>query len=265
MTLKLLIADDSATIQKVVRLAFEETDTVIESVTHGDEVRQVLYSFRPNVVLADISMPGMNGYEICALVKENPDFSNIPVVLLVGTFEKFDESEADRVRYDARLTKPFDPSELVNVVLHTLGGNNAVNAESAPGSQASPAGAATLVGTQVRAQEAARKRMHLSRRCLDSFVGHSAVLDLFENESAGKGVPQPDRIRLSSALEREEKAAAQITAEMMSDEALEAIVQRVVRKMSTDVVSEIAWEIVPELSEVIIRRSLEKKSEDESS
>ena len=72
-------------------------------------------------------------------------------------------------------------------------------------------------------------------------------------------------IRLSSALEREEKAAAQITAEMMSDEALEAIVQRVVRKMSTDVVSEIAWEIVPELSEVIIRRSLEKKSEDESS
>lgn len=260
MTLKLLIADDSATIQKVVRLAFEETDTLIESVTHGDEVGEVLNSFRPNVVLADISMPGMNGYQICALVKENPEFSDVPVVLLVGTFEKFDESEADRVHYDARLTKPFDPSELVNVVLHTLVGKNAENVDGASGAEASPNVDATLSGT--RGQEVALKRMHISRRCFDSFVGGSAVLDLFTNESAKTGVRQPDRIRLSSALERVEKAASQITAEMMTEDALEAIVQRVVRKMSADVVSEIAWEIVPELSEVMIRRSLEEKSEE---
>lgn len=264
MTLRLLIADDSVTIQKVVRLAFQETDTVIESVTHGDEVGQALRSFRPDVVLADISMPAVDGYQICSLIKESPDFSHIPVVLLVGTFEKFDESEAARVRYDARLTKPFDPSELVNVV-QTLVGRNAMQSESASGSEPSSTAAKSLSGARPASRGGAHERMRLSGRCLDSFVGEGAVLDLFENKHVGSRLRSPDQIRLSSVCERaktdEKPEPLRITADMMTEEVLDAIVERVVQKMSTDVVSEIAWEIVPELSEIIIRRSLEEKPE----
>lgn len=264
MTLKLLLADDSVTIHQVVQLAFQETDTVVESVTNGDDVDQALHTFRPNVVLADISMPGINGYQICSLVKKNPDFSDIPVVLLVGTFENFDESEAARVQYDARLTKPFDPSELVNVV-QTLVGRNNMLVESTSGSEPSSTTDHALSRTQGALSGVARKRMRISRRCLDSFVGENAILDLFENESSKEGLRPLDPIRLSSAYAMEEKAerseAVRITTEMITEEALETIVERVVQKMSTDVVSEIAWEIVPELSEIIIRRSLQEKSE----
>jgi CheY-like chemotaxis protein len=264
MTLRLLIADDSVTIHQVVQLAFQETDTVVESVTNGDDVGQALYAFRPNAVLADISMPGVNGYQICSMIKEDPDFSDIPVVLLVGTFESFDESEAARVRYDARLTKPFDPSELVHVV-HTLVGRNVMHEQPASGPEPSSTKDQVLSRTQGPLPGVARKRMRISRRCLDSFVGENKVLDLFEKESAKEGLKPLEPKRLSSAYAREENAekseAMRITAEMITEEALETIVERVVRKMSTDVVSEIAWEIVPELSEIMIRRSLEEKSE----
>jgi hypothetical protein len=61
----------------------------------------------PDVVLADVHMPGLNGYQICEIVRGNPATKNLPVVLLVGSFEPFDENEAARVGANAFLTKPF--------------------------------------------------------------------------------------------------------------------------------------------------------------
>src|SRR5688572_16939399 len=61
----------------------------------------------PDLVLADVHMPGLNGYQICEMVRQNPQTKDLPVVLLVGSFEPFDESEAARVGANAYLTKPF--------------------------------------------------------------------------------------------------------------------------------------------------------------
>ena len=123
MAPKIFVADDSVTIQKVIELAFADTGTVIQSATNGDAALDAILASRPDVVLADVCMPGMNGYEICRQIKLNPDLSHIPVVLLVGAFEPFDDSEASRVGYDARLTKPFDASELIDVVWSLVGEN----------------------------------------------------------------------------------------------------------------------------------------------
>src|SRR6185369_16037906 len=70
----------------------------------------------PDLVLADIFMPGKNGYELCESIKQNARFRNVPVVLLVGAFEPFDQAEARRVRADAHLTKPFESRTLVETV-----------------------------------------------------------------------------------------------------------------------------------------------------
>jgi CheY-like chemotaxis protein len=70
----------------------------------------------PDLVLADIFMPGKNGYELCEAIKDNSQFRNVPVVLLVGAFEPFDQAEARRVRADAHLTKPFESRTLVETV-----------------------------------------------------------------------------------------------------------------------------------------------------
>jgi len=104
---KLLLADDSVTIQKVIELTF--ADEGVRVVTYGDgqEAIDKLEEIAPDIVLADVFMPSKSGYDVCEYVKQNEKLKNVPVVLLVGSFEPFDEAEARRVGADDILTKPF--------------------------------------------------------------------------------------------------------------------------------------------------------------
>ncbi|MGI8918397.1 MAG: response regulator [Pyrinomonadaceae bacterium] len=104
---KLLLADDSPTIQKVVELTFADEGVEVISFGSGAEALEKLGEIRPDVVLADAYMPLPSGYEICEYIKQNAELKHIPVMLLVGSFEPFDEAEARRVGADDILTKPF--------------------------------------------------------------------------------------------------------------------------------------------------------------
>ncbi len=104
---KLLLADDSITIQKVVDLTFADEGVKVVCVGNGREAIERLEEVTPDVVLADVFMPEMNGYQVCEYMKQHDKFKHIPVILLVGSFEPFDEAEARRVGADDTLTKPF--------------------------------------------------------------------------------------------------------------------------------------------------------------
>jgi CheY-like chemotaxis protein len=104
---KLLLADDSATIQKVIDLTFADEGVRVLAVSNGREAIDQLLDFAPDIVLADVHMPSPNGYEVCEYVKTNEKLKHVPVMLLVGSFEPFDEAEARRVGADDILTKPF--------------------------------------------------------------------------------------------------------------------------------------------------------------
>ena len=116
MGYRILLADDSLTIQKVVELTFSRTDWELRTVGSGDKAAALLPDFAPDVVLADAVMPGLTGYELCEAVKRLPDGPYIPVVMLTGTFEPFDRSRADRAGADAVVTKPFDSHALLELV-----------------------------------------------------------------------------------------------------------------------------------------------------
>lgn len=104
---KLLLADDSITIQKVVDLTFSDEGAHVLCVDNGRDAIDVLEKFTPDVVLADVFMPQVNGYQVCEYIKQNERLKHIPVMLLVGSFEPFDEEEARRVGANEILTKPF--------------------------------------------------------------------------------------------------------------------------------------------------------------
>lgn len=104
---KLLLADDSITIQKVVELTFADEGVTVVCVGNGREAIEWLAEFTPDVVLADVFMPQMTGYEVCEYIKQSERLRHIPVMLLVGSFEPFDEGEARRVGANDTLTKPF--------------------------------------------------------------------------------------------------------------------------------------------------------------
>src|SRR5215813_6289262 len=116
MASRILLADDSITIQKVVNLTFADEGIEVVAVSSGDIAERRLAEVSPDLVLADIFMPGKNGYELCEAIKENSQFRHVPVVLLVGAFEPFDQAEANRVKADAHLTKPFESRTLVETV-----------------------------------------------------------------------------------------------------------------------------------------------------
>ena len=104
---KLLLADDSMTIQKVVNLTFADEGIEVFTVGNGSLAIEKLSEIEPDLVLADVHMPGLNGYEVCEQIRMNPHFQDVPVMLLVGSFEPFDEHEAQRVGANDFLTKPF--------------------------------------------------------------------------------------------------------------------------------------------------------------
>ncbi|HLL72785.1 MAG TPA: response regulator [Pyrinomonadaceae bacterium] len=121
---KLLLADDSLTIQKVVSLTFGDEAMEVTTVGSGAEALAYLGVSLPDIVLADVFMPEPNGYRLCERIKADERTRHIPVVLLVGTFEPFNQAEARRVGADEVLTKPFQSiRDLVNKVGGLLGGH----------------------------------------------------------------------------------------------------------------------------------------------
>ena len=146
MAIKILLADDSLTIQKVVELTFSDGDTRLKAVGSGDKAVQALDDFQPDLVLADVVMPGLTGYDVCEAVKKRPGGEFIPVVLLTGTFEPFDRSRAERVGSDAIVTKPFDSHALQGLVRELVSKARAarVDAEAAA-TEVSPAPSARWI------------------------------------------------------------------------------------------------------------------------
>ena len=121
-THKLLLADDSATIRKVVELTFADEGVEVFAVGDGDAAMLKFVEVQPDIVLVDVEMPGPTGYQICEMIKQDAATSHIPVLLLVGSFEPFDQTEAERVGADGFLTKPFHSiRELVARVSDLLG------------------------------------------------------------------------------------------------------------------------------------------------
>ena len=116
MAYKLLLADDSITIQKVVELVLAEEDFQIKSVSNGEDALNLLDTFKPDVVLADIEMPKVNGYLLCEKIKKNPLTSHVPVILLAGAFEPIDEKLAKEVGADDSVIKPFESQELISKI-----------------------------------------------------------------------------------------------------------------------------------------------------
>lgn len=130
---KLLLADDSVTIQKVVNLTFADQGMDVVTFSDGDSAIENLDDVKPAVVLADVHMPGINGYQLCELMRSDSSNKDIPVLLLVGSFEPFDRDEAERVGASGYMTKPFASiAELVTTVQGLLASSAPAPAEETP-------------------------------------------------------------------------------------------------------------------------------------
>jgi CheY-like chemotaxis protein len=116
----LLLADDSVTIQRVIELTFADEDIRVVAVGDGDQAIAAIDQAPPDIVLADVGMPGRDGYEVALHIRTTPRLAHIPVLLLTGAFEPVDQARAAQVQCDGVLAKPFEPQLVIGRVKELL-------------------------------------------------------------------------------------------------------------------------------------------------
>ncbi|MGB4600517.1 MAG: response regulator [Trichlorobacter sp.] len=131
--ISILLADDSITIQKVVGIIFAGEGYTLTVVDNGAAAVQKAQELLPDVLLIDVLMPGMSGYEVCESLRANPALTDKPILLLTGSFEAFDEAKAKSCGADDHITKPFESQQIIAKVkeLYALGQRRAAGAPPA--------------------------------------------------------------------------------------------------------------------------------------
>ena len=234
MTKIILLADDSSNIHKVVELTFLGDDFKLESALRGDEAIEKFSELSPDIVVADVHMPGVSGYEVCRHVKQVSPTT--PVLLMVGALESFDEDAMSACGADNFLKKPFDSELLLQEVSRLTTSLDHIAEDTTKGgsSVAGPApGSADQASGLLRVK-----------------IGGEDPFQVVARSPAQRGqLASPSTS--SSAL----GAASEAN---IPEEALEAIAQRVIERLSEEAVREIAWDLVPDLAEVVIRDRLQE-------
>ena len=136
MRRRLLLADDSVTIQRVIELTFADEDIDVIAVGDGDAAVARLESEPPDIVLADVGMPGRDGYEVALHVRRSPSLAHIPVVLLTGALQPVDDARAREAGCAGVLVKPFEPHMVIAKVRELLERRPGATAPAAAGDAA---------------------------------------------------------------------------------------------------------------------------------
>jgi CheY-like chemotaxis protein len=113
---KILLADDSVTAQNMGRKILADAGYEIIAVNNGSAALKKIAELKPDLVILDVYMPGYSGLEVCQRLKESPETARIPVLLTVGKLEPFKPEEAQRVRAEGFIVKPFEASELLGTL-----------------------------------------------------------------------------------------------------------------------------------------------------
>ncbi len=278
MARTILLADDSMTIQKVVELTFMDEDYQVVAVSDGSSAIQKLSEMRPDLLIADVHMPGAGGYDVCRHAKAN--LPGLPVLLLVGTFEQFDEAEAAACGSDGHLKKPFDSQELLNRVEALVSASAAQSAAPAVGPPASePMVLPSAMPQEARVPEmpsapapqpAAPQPAAPQPAAPQPLVEAEPVAPLTvppPNSPAGDTVDtRPMERKTAAAPSAPEAPAPEASAASeegsaaaeggLSDGDVDRIARRVAELLSDKILKEVAWEVLPDLAEVVVRERI---------
>ncbi len=125
MNKKIAIVDDEVHIRALLEQSLEdlqeEYGVELFTAANGQEGLELINEERPDLVFLDVMMPAMNGYDVCQIVRNNPDLKHVKVVLLTAKGQEADRERGLAVGATQYMTKPFDPDELLDLAKEMLG------------------------------------------------------------------------------------------------------------------------------------------------
>ena len=113
---KILIVDDEPNIVVPLQFLMEKNGYQVMVSASGEEALESISSFKPDLILLDIMLPGVDGYEVCQLINENPDWKNTKIIFLTAMGRDIDIAKGMTLSADAYITKPFSISDVVEKV-----------------------------------------------------------------------------------------------------------------------------------------------------
>lgn len=114
--LKVMVIDDSKTIRRTAETLLKKAGCDVITATDGFEALSVIADNHPDIIFVDIMMPRLDGYQTCALIKNNKEFQQTPVIMLSSKDSLFDRARGRVVGSDQYLTKPFTKEELLGAI-----------------------------------------------------------------------------------------------------------------------------------------------------
>ena len=114
--LKVMVIDDSKTIRRTAESLLKNAGCEVLTATDGFEALAMIADNRPDVIFVDIMMPRLDGYQTCALIKNNAEFRHTPVIMLSSKDGLFDRARGRIVGSEQYLTKPFTKNELLDAI-----------------------------------------------------------------------------------------------------------------------------------------------------
>lgn len=123
---KIMVVEDEETLLKLESLFLTSHGYQVCGMRNGDEALKCIGTEMPDLVLLDVMMPGVDGFEVCRRIKANPLTSHIPVVLLTARRGPEDLAKGEAVKADRYITKPFRTLMVLETIQNFLGDNRSV-------------------------------------------------------------------------------------------------------------------------------------------
>ena len=113
MPKEILIVDDEPGVAVAIQFLMEQQGHRVLIAQRGEDALDLIYKYKPNLVLLDIMLPGISGWEVCEIIRLNPDYRNIKIVFLTARSTEVEIAKGLALGADAYITKPFSNDKLV--------------------------------------------------------------------------------------------------------------------------------------------------------
>lgn len=120
MKKKILIVDDEKQIARMLKIRIESMGYEADIANDGVEGLEKVQQYKPDLIILDVMMPKMNGFQVCRKLKEDPIFTNTPVIMLSVRTEEKDNDLGVIAGADDYMTKPFEPEVLLGKIKKLL-------------------------------------------------------------------------------------------------------------------------------------------------
>lgn len=120
MPKKILIVDDEPSIIVPLQFLMEQNGYQVQVAFSGEEAMETIAAYHPDLILLDIMLPVIDGFEVCQRVRENPEFNDIRIVLLTAVGSEANIAKGLALGADAYITKPFSNTEVIGKVKELL-------------------------------------------------------------------------------------------------------------------------------------------------